>query len=97
MKLMKTETSVLGLIIAALALSTANPSLVRAAETEPLKLALPAPTLKGTPEDLPTGPITLTIDSRPGFAPFAWGYLLVLALLGYLALPLGAAPQMERR
>lgn len=65
MKLMKTETSVLGLIIAALALSTANPSLVRAAETEPLKLALPAPTLKGTPEDLPTGPNIETYSDKP--------------------------------
>src|ERR1041385_2611478 len=27
-----------------------------AADTEPLKLSLPAPTLKGTPEDLPSGP-----------------------------------------
>lgn len=29
---------------------------VRAADTEPLVLKLPLPTLKGTPEDLPTGP-----------------------------------------
>ena len=39
--------------------------------------------------DLPTGPITLTIDSRPGFAPFAWVTPRAGAL--YLALPLGAA------
>ena len=32
------------------------PSAIRAADTEPLKLNLPVHTLKGTPEDLPTGP-----------------------------------------
>src|SRR6476469_8214041 len=39
---------------------------VRAADTVPLKLKLPAHTAKGTPEDLPTGP---NIDPPPKTAP----------------------------
>ncbi len=43
------------LLIAAIVSSLSLVS-VRAADTEPLVLKLPLPTLKGTPEDLPTGP-----------------------------------------
>ena len=44
-------------LFALLGAATLVPSgLVRAADGEPLKLQLPMPTLKGTPEDLPKGP-----------------------------------------
>src|ERR1044071_6174042 len=33
--------------------------------TEPLKLQLPAPTLKGTPEDLPAGPNIEPLSDKP--------------------------------
>src|ERR1044071_4149939 len=36
-----------------------------AKETEPLKLQLPAPTLKGTPEDMPVGPNIEPISDKP--------------------------------
>src|SRR5437762_8314639 len=42
-------------MVAALTLAAGLPVAVCAAETEPLALQLPAPTLKGTPEDLPKG------------------------------------------
>ena len=42
-------------MLAALTLAAGLPVAVCAAETEPLALQLPAPTLKGTPEDLPKG------------------------------------------
>jgi hypothetical protein len=44
------------LILAVLMMVFGGAILVRAADTEPLKLNLPAHTLKGTPEDLPVGP-----------------------------------------
>jgi hypothetical protein len=45
-----------------------------AADTEPLKLNLPAHTLKGTPEDLPTGPnIEPPTDTQPPTPPVPKG------------------------
>jgi hypothetical protein len=50
--------------VAAISLLTANITL--AADTEVLVLSLPAPTLKGTPEQLPTGPgIEANSDKAP--------------------------------
>jgi hypothetical protein len=55
---MKTDLSK-SLLVIALALAFSTAASLRAADaaaTEPLKLNLPAHTLKGTPEDLPVGP-----------------------------------------
>src|SRR5882762_5736050 len=49
------KNSLLTTAIAAWTLAIGLPLAARAAETEPLALQLPAPTLKGTPEDLPAG------------------------------------------
>ena len=57
---------------AAISLLTANVTL--AADTEALVLSLPAPTLKGTPEQLPTGPgIEANSDKAPAALQIAKG------------------------
>lgn len=42
-----------------------NPQATAAVEKEPLKLELPAPTLKGTPEDLPVGNMIEPLSDKP--------------------------------
>jgi hypothetical protein len=67
MNFMKTNAFNLRLVTVATALACAA-TLLRAAdakETEPLKLQLPAPTLKGTPEDLPAGPNIEPLSDKP--------------------------------
>jgi len=53
----------IALIIAFAAIYGVRP--VRAADTEALPLKLPAPTLKGTPEDLPVGPNIEPYSDKP--------------------------------
>ena len=64
---MKTDLSK-SLLVVALALAFGTTTTLRAADaaTEPLKLNLPAHTLKGTPEDLPVGP---NVEPPPTKAP----------------------------
>jgi hypothetical protein len=62
MKLISTHTVLCS--VAAVSLLAAN--ITFAADTEALVLSLPAPTLKGTPEQLPTGPgIEANSDKAP--------------------------------
>jgi hypothetical protein len=63
MNFMKSDAFKLCFVVT-LALACAATSL-RAQDTEPLKLQLPAPTLKGTPEDLPTGPNIEPLSDKP--------------------------------
>lgn len=58
-------TAVFGLAAALLALLTVAPA-VEAADLKPLPIKIPDPTLRGTPEDLPTGP---NIEPPPKEAP----------------------------
>lgn len=44
---------------------TARPAFVCAQDKVPLELKLPAPTLKGTPEDLPSGPHIEPLSDKP--------------------------------
>ncbi len=53
------------LLASALTVSLVLPSLVTAADTAPLPLQLPLPTLKGTPDDLPTGPNVEKVPDKP--------------------------------
>ncbi len=53
------------LLASALTVSLVLPSLVTAADTAPLPLQLPLPTLKGTPDDLPTGPNVEKLPDKP--------------------------------
>ena len=63
MKLMKSNFVKLVAVSGVVALVSAG--WLGAAETEALKLALPAPTLKGTPEDLPVGPNIEPLSDKP--------------------------------
>ena len=55
--------AVKSLVIAAVCVCVATS--VSAQDKEPLKLQLPAPTLKGTPEDLPAGPNIEPLTDKP--------------------------------
>lgn len=63
MKLMKLNFLTTRPLVAVLALAFAVSAIAQ--EKEPLKLSLPAPTLKGTPEDLPTGPNIEPLSDKP--------------------------------
>jgi hypothetical protein len=63
MKLMKLNVLTVRLAIMALALNTASVALAQ--DKENLALTLPAPTLKGTPEDLPVGPNIEPLSDKP--------------------------------
>ncbi len=66
MTFMKTDfpsflaTTVLAAVLSATTLRASD-----ASSTEPLKLQLPLPTLKGTPEDLPAGPNIEPLSNKP--------------------------------
>lgn len=61
--LMKSDFVKLVTVSARIALVSAG--WLGAAETETLRIALPAPTLKGTPEDLPVGPNIEPLSDKP--------------------------------
>lgn len=69
MKLMIARKLTLTAMLAALAALPGLTPTASAADLEPLPLKLPSPTLKGTPEDLPTGPNIepMSEKARPAF------------------------------
>jgi hypothetical protein len=64
MNFMKTDTLKVRLLVIATVLACATVSL-RAQDKEPLKLQLPAPTLKGTPEEMPSGANIEPLSDKP--------------------------------